>query len=150
MRKCLSSQVEAEGLDVTCVGGGGPAASRAEVRATHVLLCADVCKELSKASLCVQAWREEEGARAVMLATEFRIGATLLEEEGHDLEGILCQGLFCAKGPRREDQDIKARREELRDEWWVYPRFSRRGMAHQGIPAPTHSHECVDPRLDTL
>ena len=80
-----------------------------QVRAAHVLLRADVCKELSKASLCVQPWREEEGTRPVMLATEFRIGTTLLEEDGHDLEGILRQGLLCAKGPRWEDQDIETR-----------------------------------------
>ena len=35
------------------------------------------------------------------------------------MEGILCEGLVSANGPRREDQDIEARCEDVGDEWRV-------------------------------
>ena len=49
------------------------------------------------------------------LATELRIGTALLEEDGHYLEGILCQGLLRAEKPRREQQDIETERKAVRD-----------------------------------
>ena len=85
-----------------------------------------------------------------MILAQLGICAALLKEDRHQVEGILREGLVSAKGPRREDQDIEARCKDLRDEWRVDPRLSRRGMAHKGIPAPTQGHERVDPRLDSL
>ena len=119
MGQCLCPQVEAEGLDVpgsdlrrwrrACGKQGG------QVSTSHVFLCANVRKELSKASLCLQSRREEESARAVMIVAELRVCAALLKKDRHHMEGILGEGLLRAKGPRRKDQDIKARCEDLRD-----------------------------------
>ena len=121
-----------------------------QVSAAHVFLCANVRKELSKARLCIQSRCEEEGTRAIMIFAELRIRTALLQEDRHHMEGILCEGLLIAKGPRRKDQDIIARGEDLRDEWRVDPRFGRRGMAHHGVPVPTQGHKRVDARLDSL
>ena len=79
------------------------------VSTAHVFLCANVRKEFSKASLCVQSRREEEGARAVMIFAELRVCAALLKEDRYHMEGVLGEGLLRAKGPRREDQDIETR-----------------------------------------
>ena len=153
MRQCLCSQVEAKDLDVpgSDTHWWGCACSKQgwQVSAAHVFLCANVRKELSKASLCLQSRREEEGARAVVIVAELRVCAALLKEDRHHMEGILGEGLLRVKGPRREDQDIKARCEDL-NEWRVDARFGWWGMAHQGIPVPTQGHERVDPRLDSL
>ena len=65
-------------------------------------------KELGKASLCIKARCEKEGARAIVILTELRICTALLKEEGHQVEDILCERLLSAKRPRREDQDIEA------------------------------------------
>ena len=77
-----------------------------KVCAAHVFLCADICEEFGEACLRIQPRREQQAAGAIVLATELRIGTALLEEDGHDLEGILCQGLLRAKRPRRKQQDI--------------------------------------------
>ena len=102
-----------------------------QVGAAHILLRADVCKELSKAGLRIQPRCEEEGTRAIVLIAQFRIRTARLQEARHHLEGILRQGLLCARRPRREDEDIEARGKYLRDERWVYSWLSRRDMARQ-------------------
>ena len=117
-----------------------------EVRLAHVFLCADICEEFGEA----KARREQQGARAIVLTTELRIGTALLEEDGHDLEGILCQGLLCAERPRRKQQDVETGREDVRDKRRIHQRLGRRDVAYQGIPVPTHSHERVDSGLDAL
>ena len=43
-----------------------------------------------------------------MVVTELRTSATFLEEDGHHLEGILCQRLLKAKRLRRKQQDVEA------------------------------------------
>ena len=85
-----------------------------------------------------------------MILAKLRIRTAPLEEEGHQVEGILCEGLFRAKGPRREDQDIEARCEDLRDERRIDPHLGRRGVAHEGITIPAEGHERVDSWLDSL
>ena len=65
-----------------------------QVSTSHVFLCANVRKELSKASLCLQSRREEESARAVMIVAELRVCAALLKEDRHHMEGILGEGLL--------------------------------------------------------
>ena len=54
-----------------------------------------------EASLCIKPRREQQGTRAIVLATELWIGTT------HYLEGILCQGLLRAERPRRKQQDVE-------------------------------------------
>ena len=85
-----------------------------------------------------------------MILAQLRIRTALLQEERHHVEGILGERLVCAKRPRREDQNIEAGCEDLRDERWVYPRLSRRGVPHEGVPIPTEGNECVDTWLDSL
>ena len=58
--------------------------------------------------------RKKEGTRAIMIFAELRVCAALLKEDRHHMEGILGEGLLRAKGPRREDQDIETRCEDLR------------------------------------
>ena len=68
-----------------------------EISLAHVFLYADVSEKFGKGGLCVKPWREQQGAGAIVLVRELRIGAALLEEDGHNLEGILCQGLLREK-----------------------------------------------------
>ena len=97
-----------------------------EIGLAHVLLCANVSKEeLGKGGLRVKPWREQQGAGAIMLPAELRAGTAHLEEDGHDLEGILCQELLRTERPRRE-------------------------AANEGITVPTYGHERVHAGLDTV
>ena len=118
MRERFNPQVATEGLDMLSRDMGRRWRARSqqghEVRLAHVLLCADICEEFREAGLRIQPRREQQGTRAILLATEFRIGTALLEEDGHYLEGILCQRLLRAKRPRREQQDIETGRKEVR------------------------------------
>ena len=107
-----------------------------QVFTAHILLRADVRKELCKAGLRIQPRCEEEGTRAIVLGAQFRVCTALLQEDRHHLEGILCQWLLRAEGPRREDQDIETRCQDLRNKRWVYSRHSRWVMAHQGDSWP--------------
>ena len=108
-------------MAVTWSGGGGPAASRdSKVSAAHVFLCADICEEFGEAGLCIQPRREQQGTGTVMLATELRMGTAFLEEDGHNLEGILCQGLLRVKRPRGRANILAAR--DFRD--WIMPDLS--------------------------
>ena len=86
MRECFSPQVTPEGLDMP----GRDVGRRRKA------------EEFGEASLRIKPRREQQGTRAILLATELRIGTTLLEEDGHCLEGILCQGLLRAERPRRK------------------------------------------------
>ena len=114
-----------------------------KVSVAHVFLCADICEEFGEAGLRIQPRREQQGTGAIVLATELRIGTALLEEDRHNLEGILCQGLFRAKRPRREQQDIETGRKDVSDKRRIHQRRGQRGVAYQCIPVPTHSHKCV-------
>ena len=69
------------------------------------------------------------GAGAIVLATELRIVTALLKEDSHNLEGILRQGLLCAEGPWREQQDIKVGGKDVRDKWRIHTRLGRREVA---------------------
>ena len=104
----------------------------------------------SYCSLGVQAWREKEGARAIVVVAQLRVCSPLLQEERDHVEGIDGARLVRAKRARREDQDVEARCENLRDKRRVYPRLRRRGMSHKGISVPAKGHERVGTRLDPL
>ena len=59
-------------------------------RAEDIDACAGVKarEEFGKGGLRIKPRREQQGARAIVLTAELRIGTALLEENGHYLEGI--------------------------------------------------------------
>ena len=68
---------------------------------------------------------------------ELREGTAHLEEDGRNLEGILCQGLLRTERPRREQQDVKAGREDVAD-------------TPAAWPVPAYGYERVESGVDAL
>ena len=106
MREC-SPQVEAKGLDM--LGSDvsrrwGPREQDRQVGAAHILLRADVCEELGKASLRIQPRREEQGAGAVMIFHGAPDMHNVSAGRQTPFGSILRQELYCAEGPRGEEQ----------------------------------------------
>ena len=69
-----------------------------KVSFAHVLLYADISKELGKGGLRIEPWCEQQGARAIVLTAELWVGTAHLEEDGHNLEGVLGQAAEGAAG----------------------------------------------------
>ena len=123
MRECFSPQLTPERLDMLSHDAAG---------------------------WCIKPRREQQGTRAIVLTAELRIGTALLKKDGRHFKGILCQELLRAERPRREQQYVEAGREDVRDKRRIHQWLSRREVANQGIPVPTHCHKRTDSGLDAL